>query len=171
MEHVDYRRGEDVPVLDFPALFDAQFESMRRLAFLLGADDPENVAQESFARLHSRWLRLRDRRHALAYLRATVTNLSRSRLRHLGVVRRTTVSQVTNDDSAEVRVIARHGPLWRALDSLSLRQRQVVVLRYWLDLPLAETAATLDLSVGTVKATQSQAIAKLRTLLETEEEW
>lgn len=60
---------QDVAVPDFPAVFAAHFESMKRLAFLLGADDPENVAQESFARLHARWSRLRDDGKALPYLR------------------------------------------------------------------------------------------------------
>jgi RNA polymerase sigma factor (sigma-70 family) len=47
---------------------------------------------------------------------------------------------------------------------LSQRQRQVLVLRYWLDLDQAEIAETLGVAVGTVKATTSQALAKLRKL-------
>ena len=42
----------------FDVLFDESFEPMKRLAFLLGADDPENVAQEAFVRLHARWATL-----------------------------------------------------------------------------------------------------------------
>ena len=72
----------------FDALFDDCFEPMKRLAFLLGADDPENIAQEAFVRLHDRWARLESADKALPYLRRTVVNLSRSRLRHLRVVRR-----------------------------------------------------------------------------------
>lgn len=41
----------------FDALFEELFETMKRLAHLLGADDPENIAQESFVRLHLRWHR------------------------------------------------------------------------------------------------------------------
>lgn len=160
-------RGDDVH-LDFRSLLDTHFESMRRLAFLLGADDPEAVAQEAFVRLHTRWTRLRDGDKALAYVRVIVTNLSRSRVRHLRIVRRTPLSAAANAPSAEAVVLPRHGPLWTALESLTTRQRQVVVLRYWLDLSLADIAATLGLSTGTVKATQSHAVAKLRAALNEE---
>ena len=61
---------------------------MTRLAAMLGADDPEDVAQEAFVRLHRRARTLRDPHAAVGYLRTTVVNLSRSRLRHLAVVRR-----------------------------------------------------------------------------------
>lgn len=155
----------------FAALFDAHFESMKRLAYLLGTDDPENVAQESFVRLHGRWSRLRQADAALPYLRATVTNLSRSRVRHLRVVRRSTPSAPPDAASAEAQALGahRHGPLWTALMALTERQRQVVVLRFWLDLSLADIAATLHVSVGTVKATLSQSTAKLRAALPAEE--
>lgn len=166
---------EVVPPVDvvdaFAALFHAQFEPMKRLAFLLGADDPENVAQESFVRLHDKWSRLGSADKALPYLRTTVVNLSRSRLRHLRVVRRVPLAAPPDAASAEAVALGGdlHSPLWTALGELTQRQRQVVVLRYWLDLSLADVAATLDISVGTVKATLSQATAKLRAALQTEE--
>lgn len=65
-------------------LFDGHFWGLVRLARLLGADDPEDVVQESFVRLHRKRAALRDPTAALAYLRSTVLNLSRSRLRHCG---------------------------------------------------------------------------------------
>lgn len=162
--------GADAPT--FAALFDAQFEPMKRLAYLLGADDPENVAQEAFVRLHDRWSRLRSSTKALPYLRATVANLSRSRLRHLRVVRSAPQPASADEESAEAKVLRAppHGPLWTALESLTARQRQVVVLRFWLDLQLSDVAGTLGISVGTVKATLSQAMDKLRTALALQEE-
>jgi DNA-directed RNA polymerase specialized sigma24 family protein len=60
---------------------------MVRLADLLGADDPEDIAQEAFARLLKRHDTLRDPDAALAYVRAIVCNLTRNRHRHLRVVR------------------------------------------------------------------------------------
>jgi RNA polymerase sigma factor (sigma-70 family) len=68
--------------------------------------------------------------------------------------------------SAEATVLTKveHRSLRHALAGLSQRQRQVLVLRYWLDLDQAEIAETLGVAVGTVKATTSQALAKLRKL-------
>jgi RNA polymerase sigma-70 factor (sigma-E family) len=156
----------------FDALFDERFEQMKRLAYLLGADDPENIAQEAFVRLHDRWATLADRDKALAYLRRTVVNLSRSRLRHLRVVRRAPREPDRDTASAETIVLAGHADraLRDALTRLTHRQRQVVVLRYWLDLDQRTIAETLGVAVGTVKATTSHAIAALRAALAGEED-
>jgi hypothetical protein len=111
----------------FDALFDESFERMKRLAFLLGADDPENIAQEAFVRLHSRWRSLNGTDKALPYLRRTVVNLSRSRLRHLKVVRRAPKEPDRDIVSAEATVLAGHAnrAVHEALLQLTPRQRQV----------------------------------------------
>jgi len=148
----------------FDALFDGNFEAMKRLAYLLGADDPENIAQEAFVRLHDRWSTLAE---PVAYLRRTVVNLSRSRLRHLRVVRRAPREPNLDAASAEATVLAGYvdRAVRDALASLSRRQRQVLVLRYWLDLDQSAIAETLGIAVGTVKATTHQAMATLRKAL------
>jgi RNA polymerase sigma-70 factor (sigma-E family) len=152
----------------FPALFDGSFEAMKRLAYLLGADDPENIAQEAFVRLHDRWHTLHDDSKALPYLRAMVVNLSRSRLRHLRVVRRTPPDVLLDEVSAETHAMARqeHNRIREALGKLSRRQREVLVLRYWMDLDQAAIADALGVAVGTVKATTSHAMNNLRKHLE-----
>jgi RNA polymerase sigma-70 factor (sigma-E family) len=148
----------------FGSLFDESFEAMKRLAYLLGADDPENIAQESFVRLHARWQTLASAEKALPYLRRTVVNLSRSRLRHLRVVRRAPAERSADAASAESQALAgqEHHRLRAVLAALPPRQRQVLVLRYWLDLDQSEIAETLGIAVGTVKATTSHALANLR---------
>ncbi|HWM02493.1 MAG TPA: sigma-70 family RNA polymerase sigma factor [Actinophytocola sp.] len=160
----DQADGSRTSDAGFDALFDASFEAMKRLAVLLGADDPENIAQESFVRLHARWHTLAGADKALPYLRRTVVNLSRSRLRHLRVVRRAPAERGLDVASAETQALAGqdHHRLRTVLAGLPPRQRQVLVLRYWLDLDQREIAETLGIAVGTVKATTSQAIANLR---------
>lgn len=153
----------------FDALFDQWFEPMKRLAFLLGADDPENIAQEAFVRLHDRWPKLTSTDKALPYLRRTVVNLSHSRLRHLRVVRRTPSEPDRDVASAETVALANRA-MWDALSALTRRQRQVLVLRYWLDLDQQAIADTLGVAVGTVKATTHHAMAALREALAKEDD-
>lgn len=81
-------RSDVRPALLYEHLFHTQFQNMVRLAALLGADDPENIAQEAFVRVHAVLPKLRDHDSVLAYLRRTVVNATRSRHRHLRVVGR-----------------------------------------------------------------------------------
>jgi RNA polymerase sigma-70 factor (sigma-E family) len=151
---------------DFAALFTSQFLRMVRLAALLGADDPEDIAQEAFVRLEQRLDRLPPSVNTTAYLRTTVVNLSRSRLRHLRVVRRV-VPEAPLVESAEILAVLNDDRrrLVKALSELSSRQRQVVVLRYWMDLSEREIASTLGIRPGTVKSTTSKALAVLGRVL------
>ena len=153
---------------DYAALFAGQFGAMTRLATLLGADDPEDVAQEAFVRLHRQTRTLRDPHASLAYLRTTVVNLSRSRLRHLQVVRRHNPQPPADADSAEAHVVRREDAreLVAALGRLSARHREALVLRYWLDLNEAEMADAMGISRGTVKSHVSRALDALGLLLE-----
>jgi RNA polymerase sigma factor (sigma-70 family) len=107
--------------------------------------------------------------NAAAYLRKTVVNLTRSRQRHLRVARRFS-PDVPPVESAEVLAVLSDDRrrVVRALSRLSTRQRQVLVLRYWMDLPEREIADTLDIRPGTVKSTASQALAALGRLIENE---
>lgn len=147
-------------------LFAAHYPQLVRLAALLGADDPEDVAQEAFVRFEQRRDRLPADVNAVAYVRTTVVNLTRSRLRHLRVVRRFVV-EAPHVESAEVLAVLSDEKqrVIKALSQLSDRRRQVVVLRYWLDLSEAEIAATLGIRAGTVKSTSSAALAALADVL------
>ena len=150
------------------ALFDQHHTQLVRLAVLLGADgDAEDVVAEAFCELYRRWPRLRDPQAAPAYLRSVVINLVRMRLRHLQVVRRHHPDQVEDAGSAEQEVVLRedHREVVRALRELPERQRQALVLRYWLDLREAEVAAAMGISTGAVKAHTSRGMAALTRLL------
>lgn len=149
-------------------LFHGHFAAMTRLAAMLGADDPEDVAQEAFVRLHGRSRTLRDPNAAIGYLRTTVVNLTRSRRRHLSVVRRNRPAPPREVMSAEHDVLRqeRDRELVQALGRLSSRHREALVLRYWLDLTEAEMADAMGVSRGTVKSHVSRGLDALAALLE-----
>lgn len=140
-----------------------------RLAALLGAEVPEDIAQEAFCLVFAARTRLRAVDDSAApYLNRTVVNLGRSRGRR-DVVARRTPPAVQVVDSAE-RQAAHRADLRRVTDAvagLPARQREAVVLRYWLDQPYAEIAA-MDVRIGTAKSSVSRALAALGTLLEEE---
>jgi RNA polymerase sigma-70 factor (sigma-E family) len=149
-------------------LFHGHFAAMTRLARMLGADDPEDIAQEAFVRLHGRRGGLRDPNAAIGYLRTTVVNLTRSRHRHLSVVRRLAPAAPPDVASAEHDAVRResHRELLEAVGRLSTRHREALVLRYWLDLGEAEMADVMGVSRGTVKSHVSRGLDALAALLE-----
>jgi RNA polymerase sigma-70 factor (sigma-E family) len=145
-------------------LFEARYPELVRLAGLLGADDPEDIAQEAFARLLCRYGSLRDADAALGYVRATVCNLTRNRQRHLRVVRlRTPAERPADAESSEQAAVAREEQraVIAALGALPARRREAIVLRYWLGLSEAEIAATMGIAAGTVKSQVSRGLAAL----------
>jgi RNA polymerase sigma-70 factor (sigma-E family) len=150
-------------------LFELHYASMLRLAVLLGADDPENVVAEAYYQIYRKWRRLRDTEAAEAYLRSTVCNLTRMRIRHLQVARR----HVENPPeelvaSAESTALLREDQrvLIDALQHLPARQREALVLRHWLGLKESEIAAAMGISCGSVKTHTSRGIAALGQAME-----
>jgi RNA polymerase sigma factor (sigma-70 family) len=149
------------------ALFHARYPELVRLADLLGADDPEDIAQEAFARLIGKQRALRDPDAALAYVRSTVCNLVRNRRRHLRVVRLRTPAG-HDEASSEHVVMLREDrrQVLAALAALPPRRREAIVLRYWLGLSEREMAAVMGVSPGTVKSLVSRGLDALGQALE-----
>lgn len=150
------------------ALFDRHHAELLKLAVLLGAQgDAEDVVAEAFCELYRRWPRLRDPDAAPGYLRSVVCNQVRMRLRHLQVVRRHPDPPASVIGSAEQQVVLREDQreVVDALRALPDRQRQALVLRYWLDLREAEVAAAMGISCGAVKSHTSRGMAALTRLL------
>jgi RNA polymerase sigma factor (sigma-70 family) len=96
-----------------------------------------------------------------------VVNRCRSQLRHRAVVARTPVEAVPDAPAAEHEIVARErrSDVLDALARLSVRQREVLTLRYFLDLSEQEIAGTLGISRGAVKSHASRGAAALRQLL------
>ncbi len=149
------------------ALFDHHYAGLLRLAVLLGADDAEDIVAEAYCELYRRWNRLRDHGSALPYLRSVVCNLVRMRVRHLQVVRKHTERPGAPTDSAESEALLREDQraLVDALKGLPARQREALVLRYWLGLRETEIAAAMGISGGAVKSHTARGMAALTRVL------
>ena len=151
-------------------LYAAHYRGLVRLSVLLVRDveTAEEVVQDAFVAMHGRWRTLRDPDKGLAYLRQAVVNRSRSVLRHRGVQARHTPSVVPDLPGADDSAVAseRRGQVLDALRELPTRQREVLVLRYYLDLSEAEIADALGISRGAVKSHASRGATALRHLLE-----
>lgn len=154
-------------------LYAAHWRRLVRLAVLLVRDvgTAEEVVQDAFVAVHGRWGRLHDNDKALAYLRQAVVNGSRSVLRHRVVVdrhlRATGPRPLATAPDADAGALdaARRGAVLEALGQLPDRQREVLVLRYYLDLSEAEIAEALGIARGSVKSHASRGAAMLRELL------
>jgi RNA polymerase sigma-70 factor (sigma-E family) len=151
-------------------LYAGHYRQLVRLAVLLVRDveTAEEVVQDSFVAMHGRWRRLREPDKALAYLRQTVVNRSRSVLRHRAVQARHLTPVRADHHGADEDAVAteRRTQVLDALRALPTRQREVLALRYYLDLSEAQIAAMLGISRGAVKSHASRGAASLRLLLE-----
>ena len=151
-------------------LFDQHYTSMLRLAALLGADDPENIVAEAYYQIYRKWRKLRDAESAEAYLRSTVCNLTRMRIRHLQVARRhaEVPAQTESVASAENSALLRDDQrvLVDALQALPARQREALVLRHWMELKESEIAAAMSISTGSVKTHTARGLAALTQAME-----
>jgi len=130
------------------ALYQLHYPALVRLVALLVPDlaTAEDIVQDAFAAVHDRWHVLPDADAALAYLRWSVVHQSRS-VPPLGP------AEGTGEPGSAVV---------SALRALSARQREVVVLRYFADLPEAEIASATGMSVAAVRDHAAQAMSSLQ---------
>jgi len=150
-------------------MYQAHYAMLVRLAALLVGDfaTAEDVVQDSFIAMHRTWWRLRDTSKALSYLRSAVINRSRSALRHRVVADRHLPLLAPQLPSAEDSALARmeRSSVPAAVRALPIRQREVVVLRYYADLSETQIAAAMGISKGAVKTHAARARHSLRALL------
>ena len=147
------------------ALYEERHAELVRFAtFIMGdAHAAEDVTQEAFMRVYDAWDRLEDPERAVAYLRATVVNLSRGRHRHQLVAQRNQPLRLVAVPSAEDDAIGRVGrnAVLAAVSALPSRQRACVVMRHWLRMTESEIAATLDVSIGSVRTHNKRGVQTL----------
>jgi RNA polymerase sigma-70 factor (sigma-E family) len=147
---------------EFREFMRGRWPAMLRLAYGLTGDrgHAEDVAQAAFARAYASWSRVRRTGDPDAYVRRIVINENRRRFRKQRVAE--SLPGTLPDTGAPQETAEDRAALLDALRTLGPRQRAVVLLRYWLDMSEAETAAALNCSVGTVKSQASRALATLR---------
>lgn len=150
-------------------LYAAHWHPLVRLATLLTRDASvaEELVQEAFVSLHRRWGSLADPAAAHGYLRTTVVNNARSALRHRGVEERYRQPGPPEPAGPEERAVqsTEDARVMAALRTLSRRQQEVLVLRYYADLSEQDIAQTLGLTKGAVKSHAHRGLAALREAL------
>ena len=153
------------------ALFEAHALGLVRLAKVMLGDQSiaEDVVQDAFAGMYRRWASLQDREKALGYLRMSVLNGCRTA--HRNRTRRDRALRLTPDAdgiaSAEESALIGEAnrEVIAALRALPARQREAVVLRYYLDLSEDQAAQAMNVSRGTVKSATSRGRAALARML------
>jgi RNA polymerase sigma-70 factor (sigma-E family) len=155
------------------ALYAEHAVGLIRLAVVMLGDrsSAEEVVQEAFCGLFRNWGRLSDPGKARGYVRSAVLNGCRSVLRRRArwQGRSAPGSQwPATAESAESSVLAgeEHQAVLAALRRLPDRQREALVLRFYLELGETEIAESMGITLGTVKSTTSRALAALGRLLE-----
>jgi RNA polymerase sigma-70 factor (sigma-E family) len=151
------------------SVYREHYRSLVRLASLL-IDDVgtcEEIVQEAFVQVWRRGPRLQADERLPAYLRSAVLNGARSHLRRSLVARRHPAAPPDPVGDPGDRALAGDTHLvLAALRSLPDRQRDVLALRYYLDLSEAEIALTLGISTGSVKTHAHRGLATLEAHLE-----
>ena len=150
------------------ALYEAHAPHLVRLALVILGDQgaAEDVVQDAFFGLYRRWGTLCDPSAALAYLRTSVLNGCRLAMRRRSRPAAAPDSQPLESAEATVLHTEQHRAILAAIRRLPDRQREAVVLRYFLDMTEEQTAKAMRVSRGTVKSATSRAIAKVGQMLQ-----
>jgi RNA polymerase sigma-70 factor (sigma-E family) len=151
------------------ALYAQHAAGLIRLAYVMLGDraGAEDVVQDAFYGLYRHWDRLADQRNALYYVRSSVLNGCRTALRRRALGRRLEVYQPPSV-SAEAAVLSieeRH-QVMRAVRGLPSRQREALVLRFYLELPDEEIAQIMGVRPSTVRSATHRALWALGQALE-----
>ena len=150
---------------EFAELVHVAWPGLYRTAYLLLGDRSlaEDLVQTALANTYASWGRVRDLGAAQGYARTAMLNTAASWFRRRSWRRELPSAVVPEREYVEDASV--RPAILDALRKLPAGQRAVVVLRYYEDLSVRETAAALGVSDGTVKSQTSAALGRLRTLL------
>jgi len=151
----------------------AHQQAVFRLSYLLlgDPDDAEDIAQETFLRAWKHLKRFDATRPLRPWLLSIASNLASNRRRSAGRYF-AALTRAFRDEPTSINMeekSAQHmqaNDLWKAVQTLHIADQQIVYLRYFLDLSVAETAEVLQVAEGTVKSRMSRALEKLRNIIQ-----
>jgi RNA polymerase sigma factor (sigma-70 family) len=153
-----------MPADSFDELFEEHYESVLRALYLLTGNphEAEDLAQEAFARIYERGIRLSATRNVAGYVYRTAVNLHRSRLRRLGMAVARLRMLRPRDVRDDFGPIEDRDVLGRALARLSRAEREALVLVEWVGMSDAEASEVLGTTPGAISTRISRAKAHLR---------
>jgi RNA polymerase sigma-70 factor (sigma-E family) len=138
-----------------------------RLAYLITGDRSlsEDIVQDAFVRLAGRLLHLRDPDGLAPYLRQIIVNLTNAHFRRRKVELRYLERQAALPEPTLGPDVAERDAVWALLRALPTRQRTAIVLRFYEDLSVDQTAEVMRCRPGTVKSLVSRGMDKLRPVM------
>ena len=173
-EQIPGARAERDACHAMTTLYQMHYRSLVRLAALLVSDlaTAENIVQDSFAAVHGTWPALPDTDAALCYLRRSVVRRSRSASRRqraagTGAPDLPGAGWEAGGAGPEAGIALQGSAVVSALGALPACQREVLVLRYFADLPEAEIASVTGISAAAVESLTARAMSSLRAELRT----
>ena len=152
------------------ALYQEHAVSLARLAMLMlgDADAAQDVVQDAFFGLYRRWDKLANADAAPAYLRTSVLNGCRTALKKRSRPVLRAVAEPLESAEAALMHTEEQRAMLTAIRRLPARQREALVLRYYLDMTEYQAAQAMGVSRGTVKSATSRAIAAVGRMLREE---
>ena len=153
---------------EFTAYYAARGSTMRNTAYLLCGDWhlAEDLTQIAFAKLYRVWRRLQRRDALDAYVRRVLLRAFLDERRKPWRREHSVEPGSAVLDPTQETVGGQEVELREALAAVPPRQRAVLVLRFWADLSVEQTAEALGCSTGTVKSQTARGLATLREALD-----
>jgi RNA polymerase sigma-70 factor (sigma-E family) len=167
-----HRRSPDAD-LDFAEFVREVSPRLLRTAFLLcgNQDTAEDLVQEALERACRRWRRIAATEAPEAYVRRIVINLANDRWRRIGRARESDRLEVPDqpDPRDEYGRLDLRDQLTVMLETLPIRMRTIIVLRYFHDMDDARIADALGITPGAVRSQLSRGLSRLRGTASVEE--
>ncbi|MFE7275440.1 SigE family RNA polymerase sigma factor [Streptomyces sp. NPDC057623] len=151
---------------DYAQFAVARAGHLYRSACLLTAGDThlaEDLVQETLGRVYVRWGRISRAENPAGYAQTVLTRTFLAHQRRRSSTERAT--DVLPDRVAEGGDVSLRLTLLQALARLPAKDRAVIVLRYWEDRSVEETASALNASSAAVRTRCTRALGRLRELL------